>query len=145
MEGLIGTLGMLSVVVLALNFLPSFIAAYRGHNQTMAIVVLNVVGTFGWLFFVVPGFVLWAAALVWSCTSHVRSLREDVTKVVSVTELRVTETVNSGSGADPGVAQVIELDEVVRIAGKVDPVTDPAAARAVEFLKTGRRPPRSQS
>lgn len=137
MEGLIATLGMMSVVLLALNFLPSFIAAYRSHNQTMAIVVLNLVGIVGWLFLVVPGFILWAAALVWSCMSNVRSRQ-----VVSVTELRVTEEANTGSGVVPVVIRVTELDEVVRVAEKVDPLTDPAAASAVEFLKTGRRTPR---
>jgi hypothetical protein len=135
MEGIVATLGMMSVVVLALNFLPSFVAAYRSHNQTMAIVVLNLVGIVGWLLFVVPGFILWVVALVWSCTSDVRRRGEVAGEIVRVAEFRVTERASFGSGTDRAADDVIELEEVVRVAEKVDPVNDPEAARAIEFLK----------
>jgi Superinfection immunity protein len=49
------------IVVLLFYFLPAFIAWMRGHQNTFAIVVLNILA--GWTF------VGWVAALVWACTT----------------------------------------------------------------------------
>jgi hypothetical protein len=53
----------MAVIVIALfcYLLPTFIAACRGHHNTMAICVLNVLA--GWTLI---GFLI---ALVWSCTA----------------------------------------------------------------------------
>lgn len=45
-------------------FLPSLIAAYRSHNDKIAVIVTNVF--FGW-----TG-LGWVAALIWSCTGNVK-------------------------------------------------------------------------
>jgi Superinfection immunity protein len=50
----------LSVPLLFLYFVPALVAWYRGHRQTPAITVLNLLA--GWTF------VGWLIAMVWSCT-----------------------------------------------------------------------------
>jgi Superinfection immunity protein len=49
------------IVCLLIYFLPTFIAWMRGHQNTFAIVVLNILA--GWTF------IGWVAALVWACTT----------------------------------------------------------------------------
>jgi hypothetical protein len=44
--------------------LPTIIATRRRHRQTLAIIVLNILG--GW-----TG-ILWVIAVVWACTADVR-------------------------------------------------------------------------
>ena len=48
-------------IILALYFLPAFLAAVRSHHQTMAIVALNVL--LGWTL------LGWVLALVWALTA----------------------------------------------------------------------------
>ena len=61
------TIGMLIVflilglVALILYFLPSIIAGLRGHHNTAAIFVLNLL--LGW------SFIGWVVSLVWACTA----------------------------------------------------------------------------
>jgi hypothetical protein len=57
--GILG-LSCLGCVGLLIYFLPFFVAAMRGHQNTAAIFVLN--------FFLGWSFVGWVIALVWSCT-----------------------------------------------------------------------------
>jgi hypothetical protein len=47
--------------LLVAYFIPALVAGYRGHHQTLAIVVLNLL--LGWT---VLG---WIGALVWACTA----------------------------------------------------------------------------
>lgn len=49
------------VIVLWLYLVPTFIAGCRGHHNTMAILVLNLL--LGWTA------LGWIVALVWSCTA----------------------------------------------------------------------------
>lgn len=48
-------------LLFALYLLPTVICVCRGHHNSMAIVVLNIL--LGWTF------IGWVAALVWSCTA----------------------------------------------------------------------------
>ena len=48
------------LVLIGLYLLPTFIAMVRGHHQTAAIVVINLL--LGWTF------IGWVAALAWSAT-----------------------------------------------------------------------------
>ena len=48
------------VFMLAVYFVPTFVACYREHHQRLAIFVLNLV--FGW------SFLGWIAAFIWACT-----------------------------------------------------------------------------
>lgn len=53
---------LLGVLVgIAVYFIPTGIAAFRGHHNTMAIFVLNLL--LGWTF------IGWAASLIWSFTA----------------------------------------------------------------------------
>jgi hypothetical protein len=54
------------LILLVLYPAPSYIAFYRGHQNAIAICVLNVL--LGWTFFG------WSAALVWSCTATRRTV-----------------------------------------------------------------------
>jgi hypothetical protein len=51
------------IFLLAIYMLPTLVAWFRRHRQTMAIAVLNIF--LGW-----TG-IFWVAALVWACTSDV--------------------------------------------------------------------------
>jgi hypothetical protein len=53
-------LGCLGFIALLIYFLPFFVAAMRGHQNTAAIFVLN--------FFLGWSFIGWVIALVWSFT-----------------------------------------------------------------------------
>jgi hypothetical protein len=48
-------------IIIALYFVPSLIAALRGHHQTTAIFLLNLL--LGWTF------IGWVVALIWSATA----------------------------------------------------------------------------
>lgn len=52
------------MLVVGVYLLPWFIAAGRGHNNTAAIALLNIL--LGWTF------LGWVAALVWSATDNVK-------------------------------------------------------------------------
>lgn len=59
-------LGLGSIaLLLMLYFIPAIVAGCRYHRQTMAIFVLNLF--LGWTL------VGWVGALVWACTSDVKS------------------------------------------------------------------------
>lgn len=60
-------LSVWAVLGFATYFLPAMIAVFRGHHNTLAILVLNLLA--GWTFI---GYVV---ALVWACTSTRRSQR----------------------------------------------------------------------
>jgi len=58
--GLLG-LGCIGLIGLLIYFVPSFIAGMRGHQNALAIFILNLL--LGW------SFLGWIAALVWSFTA----------------------------------------------------------------------------
>ena len=51
---------LLALFALALYFMPTIVAANRGHRNTLAIGVANLF--FGWTF------IGWVLCLVWACT-----------------------------------------------------------------------------
>ena len=57
------------LLLVALYFLPTTIAALRGHNNTLPIFLVNLL--LGWAFGVG-----WVVALIWSCTSNTKSARQ---------------------------------------------------------------------
>lgn len=59
MEGM-GIL-ILILIAIALYFLPTIVAANRGHNNHLSIFILNLL--LGWTF------VGWVVALVWACAN----------------------------------------------------------------------------
>jgi len=59
-EGALLLIGIL-IIAIGLYFLPTIIAANRGHSNTGAIFVLNLLA--GWTF------LGWVLSLVWACTS----------------------------------------------------------------------------
>lgn len=63
-------IGIAAVILLAIYFIPSFIAYEKGRKHKQAILVLNIFT--GWLF------VGWVGALVWAFMSN----KEDEIKVV---------------------------------------------------------------
>ena len=53
---------MLGIILVAIYFLPTILALMTGHQNTAAIIMLNVLA--GWT---VVG---WMVAMVWSCTNN---------------------------------------------------------------------------
>ena len=57
------------LLLVALYFLPTTIAALRGHNNALPIFLVNLL--LGWAYGVG-----WVVALIWSCTGNTESARQ---------------------------------------------------------------------
>ena len=51
---------VVALIILALYFVPTFVAVHRNHHNRTAIIVLNILT--GWIL------IGWVIALVWACT-----------------------------------------------------------------------------
>jgi Superinfection immunity protein len=64
------------ILFLAIYFLPTIVAMLRGHNNSAAILIVNLF--LGWTF------LGWVASLAWSCTNNITAVSANVNANVNL-------------------------------------------------------------